>query len=202
MLGRFREKPAHLLREELIGLKAVVDRPLVELADDNTFAGERDQGELLSVLGDANIRYFTESDWRIGEREDLLIELAASGCVQVLVGVESLVYTYRGYGDKQTDSNRLMAALYRIQDHGIAVVGCFVLGADGETEASIMKLGQFLLDCKLADVQVTLQTPFPGSPLRRPPPKTSVPKRAARRLRGERLALRPARPLAPDRLCL
>ena len=56
-----------------------------------------------------------------------------------------------------------MDALYAIQDHGIAVIGCFVLGADGETPASIMQLGQFLANCKLADVQVTIQTPFPGS---------------------------------------
>jgi len=59
-----------------------------------------------------------------------------------------------------------MAALEAIQDHGIAVVGCFVLGADGETKGSIENLTKFLLDCSLADVQVTLQTPFPGSPLR------------------------------------
>jgi radical SAM superfamily enzyme YgiQ (UPF0313 family) len=92
--------------------------------------------------------------------------LAASGCVQVLVGIESLVHTYRGFGKKQTDLTRIMAALDAVQDHGIAVIGCFVLGADGETSASIAGLTQFLLDCRLADVQVTLQTPFPGSPLR------------------------------------
>lgn len=167
LLGGFREKPAHLLRKELAALRDIVARPVVELADDNTFAGLRDQSELLAVLADANVRYFTETDWRVGERTDLLRDLAASGCVQLLVGVESLVYTYRGFGDKQADLGRLMAALYAIQDHGIAVCGCFVLGADGETAASIMSLAQFLVDCRLADVQVTLQTPFPGSPLRK-----------------------------------
>jgi radical SAM superfamily enzyme YgiQ (UPF0313 family) len=167
MLGPFREKPAHLLRKELAALRDLVPRPVIELADDNTFAGFRDQSELLGTLADANVRYFTESDWRVGERPDLLKDLAASGCVQLLVGVESLVYAYRGFGDKQADLGRLMAALYTIQDHGIAVCGCFVLGADGETEASIMSLAQFLVDCRLADVQVTLQTPFPGSPLRK-----------------------------------
>jgi len=60
-----------------------------------------------------------------------------------------------------------LTALDAVQDHGIAVVGCFVLGADGETPGSIGGLAQFLLDCGLADVQVTLQTPFPGSPLRK-----------------------------------
>jgi radical SAM superfamily enzyme YgiQ (UPF0313 family) len=90
LLGNFREKPAPLLRKELAALRDVVARPVVELADDNTFAGLRDKRELLAILADAKIRYFTESDWRIGERTDLLRDLAASGCVQVLVGVESL----------------------------------------------------------------------------------------------------------------
>jgi radical SAM superfamily enzyme YgiQ (UPF0313 family) len=167
LLGGFREKPARLLREELTTLKEIVRRPVLELADDNTFAGTRDQRELLGVLADAGVRYFTESDWRIGERFALLNDLAASGCVQVLVGVESLVHRYRGFGEKEAELCRVMAALDAIQDHGIAVVGCFVLGADGETKESIMNLTEFLLACPLADVQVTLQTPFPGSPLRK-----------------------------------
>lgn len=167
LLGSFREKPAPLLREELATLKEIERRPVVELADDNTFAGARDQRELLGVLADAGLRYFTESDWRIGERVALLSDLAASGCVQVLVGIESLVHGYRGFGEKKAELCRVMAALEAIQDHGIAVVGCFVLGADGETRESIANLTEFLLDCPLADVQVTLQTPFPGSPLRR-----------------------------------
>jgi radical SAM superfamily enzyme YgiQ (UPF0313 family) len=140
---------------------------VLELADDNTFAGARDHRPLLEVLAAANIRYFTESDWRIGEREDLLRDLAASGCVQVLVGIESLVHAYLGFGKKQTDLPRVIAALDAVQEHGIAVIGCFVLGADGETTASVKRLTQFLLNCRLADVQVTLQTPFPGSPLRK-----------------------------------
>jgi len=166
LLGVFREKPAHLLQEEFETLKKIVRRPVVELADDNTFAGARDHRELLGVLSDTGLRYFTESDWRIGERVALLRDLAASGCVQVLVGIESLVHSYRGFGEKRAELCRVMAALEAIQDHGIAVVGCFVLGADGETKGSIENLTKFLLDCSLADVQVTLQTPFPGSPLR------------------------------------
>ena len=118
------------------------------------------------MLAAARVRYFTESDWRIGERVHLLGDLATSGCVQILVGIESLVHTYRGLGEKQTDLVRILTALDAVQDHGIAVIGCFVLGADGETSASVAGLTEFLLGCQLADVQVTLQTPFPGSPLR------------------------------------
>ena len=53
----------------------------------------------------------------------------------------------------------------RIQDAGVAVIGCFVIGNDGETRASIDRLVEFLLSCRLADIQLTVQTPFPGTAL-------------------------------------
>jgi radical SAM superfamily enzyme YgiQ (UPF0313 family) len=53
-----------------------------------------------------------------------------------------------------------------IQECGIAVIGCFIVGADGETRASLDRLTDFLRQSRFADVQVTLHTPFPGTALR------------------------------------
>ena len=58
-----------------------------------------------------------------------------------------------------------MDAVAAIQEAGVAVNGCFILGADGETPQSIDRLVEFILDSTLAEVQLTLQTPFPGTPL-------------------------------------
>jgi radical SAM superfamily enzyme YgiQ (UPF0313 family) len=167
LLGPFREKPIAAIRDELAAILRIDPRPLVELADDNTFAGGRDASELLSTLADSGVRYFTECDWRIGERPEVLERLATSGCVQVLVGIESLVFRYPGMGAKQAELVRIIDALDRIQRAGVAVNGCFIVGADGETRASLDRLAAFVLDCPLADVQITLQTPFPGTALHR-----------------------------------
>jgi radical SAM superfamily enzyme YgiQ (UPF0313 family) len=167
LLGPFREKPAGAIRRELEAIRSICPRPLLELADDNTFAGGRDAEELLKVLGDFDVRWFTEADWRIGERPELLARLAAAGCVQVLIGIESLVFRYPGMGDKRAELDRIMTAIEAVQDAGVAVNGCFIVGADGETHASLDRLVQFILDSSLAEVQVTLQTPFPGTGLHR-----------------------------------
>ncbi|MFO0841705.1 MAG: radical SAM protein [Gemmataceae bacterium] len=167
LLGAFREKPVERLREELAALAALGPRPVVELADDNTFAGARDPGPLLEVLGRSGARYFTEADWRVGERPDVLRGLSSSGCVQVLVGLESLVFRHPGMGAKQAELSRMIDACLAIQEAGVAVLACFIVGADGETRASLERLTAFLLECPLADVQVTLQTPFPGTGLYR-----------------------------------
>jgi radical SAM superfamily enzyme YgiQ (UPF0313 family) len=165
LLGRFREKSAALIARELAVIAVAARRPLVELADDNTFAGPRDPDELLDVLAHARVRYFTEADWRIGERPALVRRLAESGCVQVLVGLESQVFRYPGMGEKQAAWERVLASIAAIQEAGVAVNGCFILGADGETRESLERLVDFVLASGLADVQFTVQTPFHGTAL-------------------------------------
>jgi radical SAM superfamily enzyme YgiQ (UPF0313 family) len=114
----------------------------------------------------ADARYFTEVDWRVGENPTLLGDLAASGCVQVLVGIESLVFRHPGMGQKTAELSRIMSAVGAIQSAGVAVIGCFIVGCDGETRDSLDRLTEFIHSCDLADVQLTLQTPFPGTALR------------------------------------
>ena len=165
LISPFREKPIDAITAELSAIRALASRPLIELADDNTFAGSRDVQEFFDVFAQSGVRYFTEADWRIGERSDVLARLASSGCQQVLVGLESLVFRYPGMGAKRAELDRMMDAVCAIQEAGVAVNGCFIVGADGETDRSLDALTRFILESSLADVQVTLQTPFPGTEL-------------------------------------
>ena len=165
LLGRFREKPDENVRRELDAIRALNSNPILELADDNTFAGGRCVNSFFDMFADAGVRYFTEADWRIGARPELLSGLAHSGCVQILVGMESLIFRYPGMGKKWADHQRVLAAIEAIQDSGVAVNACFIIGAEGETRASIDRLVNFILEGPFAEVQVTLQTPFPGTAL-------------------------------------
>ncbi len=165
LLGKFREKPIKQIQRELVALTTHAPKPWLELADDNTFAGQRDPQELFDVLATAEARYFTEADWRIGENPAILSGLAASGCVQVLIGIESLEFRYPGMGTKQAELKRMLAAIEAIQNTGVAVNGCMIVGAEGETVQSLDRLVEFLLHSPLAEVQITLQTPFPGTTL-------------------------------------
>lgn len=167
LLGAFREKPLANLSRELDALSRLFPEPLLELADDNTFAGRRSAESFFEVIAPVGARYFTEVDWRIGERPEILAGLARSGCVQVLVGIESLVSHAPGMGAKAAELPRVIDALQAIQESGVAVVGCCIVGCDGETSQSLDRLTEFQLACPLADVQLTLQTPFPGTALYR-----------------------------------
>lgn len=167
LLGPFREKPVEVIERELRQLGSSGRRLTIELADDNTLAGRRDPAPLLSAFARSGVRWFTEMDWRIGERPELLKMLAAAGCVQVLVGFESLVHAHEGMGAKRAKLARMVDACLAIQDEGVAVIGCFIVGSDGETLESMAELGEFLVDVPLCDVQITMLTPFPGTALHR-----------------------------------
>lgn len=165
LLGRFREKPLERIRAEVDALPTESGARWLELADDNTFAGVRDPTALLDVLKAANVRYFTESDWRLGERRDILHQLRDSGCQQVLIGIESLHFRFPGMGQKQAELERILDAVRAIQEAGVAVNGCFIVGADGESDTSLDRLADFLETSPFAEIQLTLQTPFPGTAL-------------------------------------
>jgi len=58
-------------------------------------------------------------------------------------------------------------AIRRIQAHGITVNACFVLGLDGHGPEVFDALYDFVREAAPYDVQITVPTPFPGTPLYR-----------------------------------
>lgn len=167
LLGGYRTKATDILERELDAIRALDPRPLIEFADDNTFAAGSRDAAFFDLLANSGVRYFTESDWRIGERPELLERLAASGCAQVLVGIESFVHEHSGMGAKRAPRSRVFDAIERIQQHGVAVNGCFIVGSDGEDARSLDRLAECIESSPLAEVQLTLLTPFPGTALYR-----------------------------------
>jgi radical SAM superfamily enzyme YgiQ (UPF0313 family) len=165
LLGPARVKPDEQFEAELRAISNQKARPWIELADDNTFASSRDHGPMLESLRRHGARWFTESDWRIAKQPKLLSQIAESGCRQILIGLESNVFRYPGMGAKNADWQRMLEAVDVIQEAGIVVNGCLIVGAEGETSESIERLGDFLEEAPMGEIQLTLQTPFPGTSL-------------------------------------
>jgi radical SAM superfamily enzyme YgiQ (UPF0313 family) len=168
----YKAKPVEKVIAEIRAIKAIWDRPFIELADDNSFMMRGHAYELLDAMAKERVRWFTECDISIAKDEVLLPKMAAAGCRQVLVGLESPVRD--GLDGVETNSNWKLAqypkyeqAVRTIQSHGITVIGCFVLGLDGHTPSVFDAVYDFAARTNLYDIQVTLQTPFPGTGLYR-----------------------------------
>ena len=166
----YRVKPVKKVIAEIRRIKELWPKPFVEFADDNTFVNKRHSKELVRALAPEKIRWFTESDISVARDDELMALMRDSGCTQVLIGLESAsqiglrgVETKSDWKAKQYDF--YISAIEKIQSHGISVNGCFVLGLDGTGPESFQEVLDFVRDSGLHEVQITIQTAFPGTPL-------------------------------------
>ena len=165
----FQQKPVSLVVEEIRAARAMADHPFFEFADDNTFLNKKWGKEFLRAIAPLGLNWFTETDISVADDDELLDLLAASGCRQVLIGLESPAGDDLAGIDphdwKRKRSGRYLEAIGRIQSRGVTVNGCFVLGLDNHTPEIFGQVKEFVERSRLLEVQLTVLTPFPGTPL-------------------------------------
>jgi len=169
VLGPYKLKPVDAVRREIREIKKLWKRPFIELADDNTFVNKKWGKELVRAIAEENVHWFTETDVSVAEDPELLDLLAESGCRQLLIGFESptpaALAGMDSSGWKAQRYKEYRSAIDAIQDRGISVNGCFITGNDSDTPDIFPQIERFVKSSGLADVQVTVLTPFPGTSL-------------------------------------
>jgi radical SAM superfamily enzyme YgiQ (UPF0313 family) len=163
-------KPVEHIITEIHAIKALWKRPFVEFADDNTFVNKAHSKQLLRALADEDVRWFTETDLSVADDDELLDMLRDAGCAEILIGFESTTFSgvdgieqRANWKAKRVDT--YLEAIRKIQDRGVRVNGCFILGLDGTGPESFDQIWEFVQISGLYDVQITVQTAFPGTPL-------------------------------------
>ena len=171
MLGqRYRKRPVRDVIRDIEAVMAVRPHPFIEFADDNTFVDKTWGKQLCRELAPLHVRWFTETDISVADDPELLDLMRLAGCRQVLIGLESpaggpLQGIEAKSNFKARSADGYLAALRRIQAHGITVNGCFILGLDGHTPKIFDDVLTFARQVPLYDVQITVLTAFPGTPL-------------------------------------
>ncbi|MDP2731484.1 MAG: radical SAM protein [Dehalococcoidales bacterium] len=165
----FRQKPVGLIVKEIKKIKEKWPKPFIEFADDNTFVDKKWSRDFLEKLIPLEIKWFAETDISIADDKELLKSLYRSGCYQLLIGLESTSKDSLDGIDthnwKLKQSDRYLEAIDRIQSNGITVNGCFIVGLDGDTPSIFDDIRDFIEKSKLLEAQVTILTPYPGTPL-------------------------------------
>jgi len=167
---RYKQKPVENVIAEIERILEIWEHPFLEFADDNAFVNRSYWKELLGWLVDKRIKWFAETDLSVAEDDELLGLMRESGCAQVLIGLESPVesglYGLELHSDwKRKRFPDYRGAIRNIQSHGITVNGCFVIGLDGHTPEIFDQVFDFVRETELYEVQVTILTAFPGTPL-------------------------------------
>ncbi len=166
----YRKRPVEDVVRDIRALKRLRKRPFVEFADDNTFVDKAWGKELCRQLKPLHIKWFTETDISVADDAELLTLMREAGCRQVLIGLESPEQTaLEGLEMRANFKARrfggYLDAVRGIQAHGITVNGCFILGLDSHTPEIFQEVLDFSMRVPLYDVQITVLTPFPGTPL-------------------------------------
>jgi radical SAM superfamily enzyme YgiQ (UPF0313 family) len=167
---RYKQKPMEKVLAEIDRICELWEHPFIEFADDNTFVNKKYWKKLLPQLQERKIRWFTETDIKVAEDQELLRLMRDSGCAQVLIGLESPSSAGLDGLELKQNWKATLFPLYKkaidmIQSHGISVNGCFILGLDGHGPEIFDQVYDFVEDSDLHEVQITLQTAFPGTPL-------------------------------------
>lgn len=170
LTDKYKQKPIANVVAEIDRILTLWERPFIEFADDNSFVNRAYWKELLGLLKDKGLKWFAETDISIADDEGLLDLMRDAGCVQILIGLESPVES--GLHGLELSSDwkvkrfpEYKKAIRAIQSRGITVNGCFIIGLDGHTTDIFEQVFSFVRESELYEVQVTVMTAFPGTPL-------------------------------------
>ncbi len=123
---------------------------------------------LLRALVPLRVRWYSQIGFNVTGDGELLDLMQQSGCRGVFIGLESISQT--SLEETRKGFNR--AADYRdgirrLHQRGIGVIGAFVLGYDHDGRDAFDRTLRFLDEAEVDGLQLTVLTPFPGTPLHR-----------------------------------
>jgi len=97
----------------------------------------------------------------------LMASARKSGCRALLIGFESIDAVALNEMHKPVNlrpsTRNFRDAIKKIHDHGIAIVGCFIFGTDTQDRDVFRRTVDFALECEIDAIQMTLETPLPGT---------------------------------------
>jgi radical SAM superfamily enzyme YgiQ (UPF0313 family) len=103
----------------------------------------------------------------VAEHEDLMHAAAEAGVNTFYIGFESVEAESLRSMDKKVNLRpsirNYRETIRKIHDHGIGIIGGFILGSDTDTKDSFHRLVEFVHETEIDGCQFTIMTPFPGT---------------------------------------
>jgi len=158
---RHRVRPVNEVIEEL---RTLGNRLL--FMDDNIVAEPEYAKELFAKMIPLKKKWVSQGGIQMADDPELLRLAAASGCNGLFVGLESIsqktLNTANKSGNRASD---YASAIRRMHGAGIGVFAGFVFGLDGDRPDIFRRTLEFMYESRIDLVQITIQTPFPGTAL-------------------------------------
>jgi radical SAM superfamily enzyme YgiQ (UPF0313 family) len=170
---KYRERPIEDVLGELEKIKGQY-RGLI-LTDENFYGHSKKSNERVRDLFKKMVERGIYQNWfgftslNIYKDDETLDYMAKSGCVGVLIGIESIneeaLKTMNKGVNLRITIDKYKEAVKNIRKHGLAVWGTMVFGNDSDTTESFREVVDFILDAKIDIMTCGILCPFINTPL-------------------------------------
>lgn len=161
----YRERPLDLVLSELEILRR--SGSFVFFVDDNLVANRRYALALFEGMRGLGLKWLSHAPIDFALDRELLRAAGTAGCVGMFVGFESLNQeTLAAIGKRTNEASRYLEQAAAFRDHGIGILGSFVLGCDGDTPAMFESVLRFCEQARLEAAIFPILTPYPGTRVR------------------------------------
>ncbi|MFB3891314.1 MAG: radical SAM protein [Phycisphaerae bacterium] len=161
---KFRQRSLAAIVEEVRQAKERFNTRVFIFSDDDVAGNHAWARELFDALRPLKIRWASQCDILISRDDRLLAAMRDSGCIGVILGLESPnADTLRRAGKRYVDAGEYLRRIAKIQSFGISIWGSFIFGFDGEGWRDCMNAVRFAQRARLAMSCYPILTPYPGT---------------------------------------
>jgi radical SAM superfamily enzyme YgiQ (UPF0313 family) len=162
---KYRERPVEQVLAELELIRKT--QTFAFFVDDNLVANRRYALSLFSGMKGMGFKWLSHAPIDFGRDPELLQAAGEAGCVGMFVGFESLnEEALKAMGKVTNTAASYLADAQAFRDHGIGILGSFVLGLDGDTPAVFEPILRFCEEARLEAAIFPILTPYPGTAVR------------------------------------
>ncbi|MCY2932188.1 MAG: radical SAM protein [Planctomycetota bacterium] len=163
---RFRQRDIGAIIAEIRQVKEQFNSRVFIFSDDDVAGDQRWALELFDALRPLGVRWASQCDILIARNQKLLRAMKASGCLGLILGLESpRASTLREAGKRYARPEEYLRDIAAIRSHGISIWGSFILGFDGDDWRDCMNAVRFAQRARLNMACYPILTPYPGTEL-------------------------------------
>jgi len=154
------------VEEVLREIETFDHRKPIGFVDDNIVGNPQFAKSLFHALIPYKIRWAAQASVVIVRDDELLELAAASGCIGLFIGFETLSPTnLELIGKKGNKVDEYRTAIKKIHSMGIPIHGFFILGLDADKEDVFERTISFVQEVRLESAQFAWPIPYPGTAL-------------------------------------
>ena len=163
---KYRDRPVQSVLDELQGLRKA--NSFAFFVDDNLVANRRYALELFRGMQGMDFKWLSHAPIDFADDGELMRAAGEAGCVGMFVGFESLDQEHlRAMGKVTNKAGSYLEQAQKFRDHGIGILGSFVLGYDGATPESFQQVLRFCEAARIEAAIFPILTPYPGTTVRK-----------------------------------